>query len=540
MEGASTAQPYEAGAVQPPPMTGGVGAPPVAFVQATPSSYQSSSSFETTINPVGAYVQTPIQPPIPPNSSAYQQSVFPSSFQQTQPLNSVVNFGYPTQQYPSPQNAPQSSYPNAGMAMPTSSQQLNTQISRISVILDLSIKQIQQLRAQITAYRYTSRGPVGELDQLPYSLPAVLQYFQQRSNRLTPIPRPVGIDPVELMKEREYRMQNRIGLRIKELETSLLTVDPKLRTGMELELRSLKFLNYQRQLRGEIVSMMKQETALEMSLNPRSYRRPKKQSLREARVTEKLEKQQKLELERKRRQRHQEFLNAVIQHGKEFKEYHRNNQVKNSKLKKAVLTYHSNTERERRKEEERREKERMAKLMQEDEEGYRKLLDQKKDKRLVYLLQQTDEYINSLVGLVKQHQAAEKKRKKMEKRALKEQRRKERQERKRQEEEVKKQQAIENGQEYIVSNNESRPDDENSQNSDLPVKIRELATGTLKCLTIQIFSLTHFLEKNQYVYSFTLPCSSTNSPSIDSRNETDSISSQSESSDDEVSSSGNE
>lgn len=56
------------------------------------------------------------------------------------------------------------------------------------------------------------------------------------------------------------------------------------------------------------------------------------------------------------------------------------------------------SERERRKEEERREKERMTKLMQEDEEGYRKLLDQKKDRRLVYLLEQTDEYINSLVG----------------------------------------------------------------------------------------------------------------------------------------------
>jgi len=40
----------------------------------------------------------------------------------------------------------------------------------------------------------------------------------------------------------------------------------------------------------------------------------------------------------------------------------------------------------------------MTKLMQEDEEGYRKLLDQKKDRRLVYLLEQTDEYIDSLVG----------------------------------------------------------------------------------------------------------------------------------------------
>uniref|UniRef100_A0A914EBK5 Uncharacterized protein n=1 Tax=Acrobeloides nanus TaxID=290746 RepID=A0A914EBK5_9BILA len=53
--------------------------------------------------------------------------------------------------------------------------------------------------------------------------------------------------------------------------------------------------------------------------------------------------------------------------------------------------------------------------MQEDEEGYRLLLDEKKDKRLVFLLQQTDEYVASLTGLVKQHQAKEKMKKQQEK-----------------------------------------------------------------------------------------------------------------------------
>ena len=41
--------------------------------------------------------------------------------------------------------------------------------------------------------------------------------------------------------------------------------------------------------------------------------------------------------------------------------------------------------------------------MAEDEEGYRKLIDQKKDKRLAFLLSQTDEYINQLTDMVKQH-----------------------------------------------------------------------------------------------------------------------------------------
>lgn len=58
-------------------------------------------------------------------------------------------------------------------------------------------------------------------------------------------------------------------------------------------------------------------------------------------------------------------------------------------------------------------------LQAEDEEGYRKLIDQKKDKRLAYLLQQTDEYVANLTELVRAHKAAqalkEKKKKKKKK-----------------------------------------------------------------------------------------------------------------------------
>ena len=42
-------------------------------------------------------------------------------------------------------------------------------------------------------------------------------------------------------------------------------------------------------------------------------------------------------------------------------------------------------------------------IQAEDEEGYRKLIDQQKDRRLAYLLQQTDEYIGSLINMVKEH-----------------------------------------------------------------------------------------------------------------------------------------
>ena len=181
-----------------------------------------------------------------------------------------------------------------------------------------------------------------------------------------------------------------------------------------MELRALRLLNFQRQLRQEVsvaspvllchcrtvtimfalllqvLSSIRKDTTLETALNAKAYKRSKRQTLREARVTEKLEKQQKLELEKKRRQRHQasemktktlqsicgiailmlcvccggqEFLNAVMQHAKEFKDFHRGVASRVSKLNKAIAIWHANTEREQRKKQEQLDKERMRRLM---------------------------------------------------------------------------------------------------------------------------------------------------------------------------------
>lgn len=61
--------------------------------------------------------------------------------------------------------------------------------------------------------------------------------------------------------------------------------------------------------------------------------------------------------------------------------------------------------------------------MAEDEEGYRKLIDQKKDKRLAFLLSQTDEYIASLTEMVRQHKEEQANKKREEERRKKRQQR---------------------------------------------------------------------------------------------------------------------
>ncbi|KAK9522138.1 hypothetical protein VZT92_018623 [Zoarces viviparus] len=280
----------------------------------------------------------------------------------------------------------------------------------------------------------------------------------QKQNRVTPIQKPQGLDPVGILQEREYRLQARIAHRIQELESLPGSLPPDLRSKATVELKALRLLNFQRQLRQDVVACMRRDTTLETALNSKAYRRSKRQTLREARMTEKLEKQQKLEQEKKRRQKHQEYLNSILQHAKDFKEYHRSMSGKMQKLTRAIATWHTNTEREQKKETERIEKERMRRLMAEDEEGYRKLIDQKKDKRLAYLLQQTDEYVANLTTLVYEHKAAQAAKDKKKKKKKK-----------------KKMDGDGEGTSGIGPDGEFI--DESSQMSELPVKVIQTETG---------------------------------------------------------------
>lgn len=124
-------------------------------------------------------------------------------------------------------------------------------------------------------------------------------------------------------------------MRIDVLNNLPTTMADDLRLRAEIELRSLRLLNFQRQLKSEvmklrrmtfqkkiiyqfliflykqrqmflqIIACTRRDTTLETAVNVKAYKRTKRQGLREARATEKLEKQQKLEAERKRRQKHQ-------------------------------------------------------------------------------------------------------------------------------------------------------------------------------------------------------------------------------------------
>ena len=115
------------------------------------------------------------------------------------------------------------------------------------------------------------------------------------ANKICPVQKPKGIDPAVVLEENEKRINARVLNRISELENLPATLPSDLRIRAQIELRSLRLLGFQRQLRQEIVSVTKQDTTLETALNTNAYRRKKKQGLKDARITEKIEKQHKTE-----------------------------------------------------------------------------------------------------------------------------------------------------------------------------------------------------------------------------------------------------
>eukprot|EP00126_Sphaerothecum_destruens_P000053 Sdes_comp10072_c0_seq1m1666 len=296
----------------------------------------------------------------------------------------------------------------------------------------LEPEDIAQLRAQVLSYKLTARNfpvpefvnvaasgfpvPASKMDTATTLVNKSTSYpvNVKKENMPTMVPpndlRPSPLDPLLLLKQRENIISARIQARMKELQGLPVSLPPDVKRKILIELKSLQLLEFQRKLRSEITSKLRKDTTLETSMGRASYRRGKKQALREARMTEKLERQQRIEHEKRKRAKHQEYLNNILQHGRDFKEFHRSISGKVNRSAKAVVQFHMNREKELKKKEEQMEKERMKRLMAEDEEGYRKLLDKEKDKRLAYLLDQTDEYISGISELVGQHKKTEQKR----------------------------------------------------------------------------------------------------------------------------------
>ena len=255
----------------------------------------------------------------------------------------------------------------------------------------------------------------------PGAAPPTAALLRSRS-LLVPTLLPRGLEPYTIREERNRFIDARIAQRIRELEKlpallpdgipnvhvngrprSLPSLSaPKLKALIEL--KSLNLLNRQKSLRDDVIRGFGQATHLSLVTDRNTFRRPRKQTLRDARLTESLERNQKMERERKSRQKHLDRIQSVTSHGQDLNYAQLSHSSVCQRLGKAVLKYHGEAEKEEAKRLERMSKERLRALKADDEEAYLKLIDKTKDTRITHLIRQTDSYLDSLSAAVAEQQ----------------------------------------------------------------------------------------------------------------------------------------
>ncbi len=254
--------------------------------------------------------------------------------------------------------------------------------------------------------------------QSPYDLLAAPISFSDHSQRSKrhriPALMPPGVDVEQVREDREKIIYNRVQSRKAELAalpanigswdsatSNRPTSDDSLKLKALIEFKMLSLLQKQRDFRREIQQELFQYDNLAMTANRAHHRRMKKQSLREARFTEKLEKQQRDARENKEKTKQQNYLQSIVQHGVDVKNSALAQRNRIQKMGRIMVNHHGHMEREEQKRIERTAKQRLQALKANDEETYLKLLGQAKDSRISHLLKQTDGFLTQLAASVR-------------------------------------------------------------------------------------------------------------------------------------------
>ncbi|KAF5392562.1 hypothetical protein D9757_002111 [Collybiopsis confluens] len=268
-------------------------------------------------------------------------------------------------------------------------------------------------------YPYNSyRHPFSHLKRHVDADPALFATRLQRL--LVPTLMPPGLDAQQILNERDRYIEARVQQRMRELEAAPSTfgddsLEPDLlqedddssfpfpstshgKLSALIELKSLRLLDKQRTMRAMVAERLTHGSIL--PLNRPDFRRTRKPTMRDARMTEQLERKQRLDRERRAKHKHVEQLTVICNHGRQVIEVNRAAQDRITRLGRAVLTFHAHTEKEEQKRIERISKERLKALKADDEEAYMKLIDTAKDTRITHLIRQTDTYLDSLTQSV--------------------------------------------------------------------------------------------------------------------------------------------
>lgn len=139
------------------------------------------------------------------------------------------------------------------------------------------------------------------------------------------------------------------------------------------------------------------------AVDRKSFRRRRPESRVELYSEEKEKRKKSVAMEKKRRADHQLYLKAVLNHSREFFQFHKNVKMQVSRSAKGVKAFLDQKASKAEREEDRQEKLRLKALMANDMEAYGKLVAEAKNERLTYLLSQTNSYLESIRKLVREH-----------------------------------------------------------------------------------------------------------------------------------------
>ena len=228
---------------------------------------------------------------------------------------------------------------------------------------------------------------------------------------------PTGVEVERVRHEREQILYSRMEARRHELENLPANVatwdtsksdfpepDESTKLKAAIELKKLRLLPKQRALRQSTMRDVLHYDNLAQTANRAFFRRPKRTSLEDARLTRRLESEQRQARDDREKTKQNEQIVAVIKHARDM---HKEGLTQKSRIGfvgKMSQTHQVVVEKEEQKRMERTAKQRLQALKNDDEATYLKLLGQAKDSRISHLLKQTDGFLKQLAASVKQQQ----------------------------------------------------------------------------------------------------------------------------------------
>ncbi|KAJ5099760.1 hypothetical protein N7532_006761 [Penicillium argentinense] len=222
------------------------------------------------------------------------------------------------------------------------------------------------------------------------------------------------LDRVSIDEDREVARYNRMTSRAKAIQELPVNIgvwdtskgdapanESTANTKLLIEYKSLSLFERQRLLRDKLRRAIAHDRN---QVNTAAQRRMKRPSLREARITEKLEAQQRSARESREKEKQNAQLQAILNHRAALAQATEANKARLDKMGRAMYQHHQFMEREEQKRVERTAKQRLQALKANDEETYMKLLGQAKNSRLDHLVGQTNKWMRQLKGSVREQQ----------------------------------------------------------------------------------------------------------------------------------------